>query len=60
MDSERREWRKGRKGLDEKSDTEQWWWEKEDQSLGCFFLKGPGWDGVFALMLGETVKGSSG
>lgn len=53
----------GRKGLDKKkckSDTEQWRWEKEDQSLERFFLKGPDWVGVFALMLGGIVKGSSG
>lgn len=44
----------GRKGLYEKkckSDTEQWRWEKEDQTLGRLFPKGPDWVGVFALML---------
>lgn len=49
-----------RKGLKCKSDTELWWWEKEDQSLGCFFLKDPDWVGIFTLMLGGIVKGSSG
>lgn len=37
--------------------TEQWRWEKEDQSLGRFFPKGPDWVGVFASMLVGLSKG---